>query len=50
MDREKQEKLEAAGWKVGSIEEFLGLSTEESVQVESRLRQRDEPDPPSSLR
>lgn len=29
MDAKKREKLESAGWKVGDIDEFLGLSDEE---------------------
>ena len=34
----KRERLEAKGWGFGSAEEFLGLSKEESVHVELRLR------------
>lgn len=34
----KRQRLEAKGWKVGSAEEFLQLSPEESVYVELRLR------------
>lgn len=34
----KKKRLEAAGWKVGSAEEFLGLSAVESEIVELRLR------------
>ncbi len=29
MDAKKREKLERAGWKVGDIDEFLGLSEKE---------------------
>ena len=29
MDVGKRKKLESAGWKVGDIDEFLGLSVEE---------------------
>lgn len=38
MDAAKQEKLQAAGWQIGTAEEFLGLTTEESELVEVRLR------------
>lgn len=38
MDAGKQSKLQAAGWRVGSADDFLGLSTEESELVEVRLR------------
>jgi ribosome-binding protein aMBF1 (putative translation factor) len=37
MDAKKRKRLEAAGWKVGSATEFLGLSTEEAALVETRL-------------
>ena len=37
MDKKKRERLEKAGWKVGSAEEFLGLSAEEARYVELRL-------------
>lgn len=38
MQEEKKAKLEAAGWKVGSVEDFLGLTPEESAYIELRLR------------
>lgn len=38
MDAAKQAKLQAAGWQIGTAEEFLGLTTEESELVEVRLR------------
>jgi DNA-binding XRE family transcriptional regulator len=38
MRETKKKRLEAAGWKVGSAEEFLGLSPEETEFVELRLR------------
>lgn len=38
MDSEKQGKLQAAGWQIGSADDFLGLTTEESELVEVRLR------------
>jgi ribosome-binding protein aMBF1 (putative translation factor) len=34
MDKRKRARLEEAGWKVGSAEEFLGLSQEESAYLE----------------
>jgi DNA-binding XRE family transcriptional regulator len=37
MDTRKRKKLEAAGWRVGSAEEFLGLTPEEAAFVETRL-------------
>jgi predicted XRE-type DNA-binding protein len=37
MDPIKRQKLEAAGWKVGSAAEFLQLSPEEEAIVEIRL-------------
>jgi len=37
MRKAKKERLEAAGWRVGSAEEFLGLSKEEAAFVEIKL-------------
>jgi predicted XRE-type DNA-binding protein len=37
MRADKQKKLEAAGFKVGNTEEFLGLSAEEMNYIEMRL-------------
>jgi len=37
MKVSKRKKLEAAGWKVGSAREFLGLSDEEAAFVELKL-------------
>ncbi|MBU2099044.1 MAG: helix-turn-helix domain-containing protein [Gammaproteobacteria bacterium] len=37
MQETKQKKLEAAGWKVGNVDEFLGLSPEESAYIEMKL-------------
>ncbi len=37
MDEKKKERLEASGWKVGSVEEFLGLTPEENALVEIKL-------------
>ncbi|MBI2373941.1 MAG: helix-turn-helix transcriptional regulator [Deltaproteobacteria bacterium] len=38
MREEKKRRLESRGWRVGSAEEFLGLTTAESIFVELRLR------------
>lgn len=38
MDKQKRARLEAEGWRVGSAEELLGLSREESAYVELRLK------------
>ena len=37
MDAAKQKKLQAAGWQVGSAEEFLKLSRAEAAYVEIKL-------------
>lgn len=37
MKQERKQQLEAAGMKVGSADEFLGLSAEESAMVDLRL-------------
>ncbi len=37
MDAAKQKKLQAAGWRVGSAEDFLELSPEEAAYVDFRL-------------
>jgi DNA-binding XRE family transcriptional regulator len=37
MDKKKQKALEAKGYKVGSVNEFLGLSDEEAVYMELKL-------------
>ncbi len=37
MDKEKRKRLEAKGWKVGNVEEFLGLSPEEAAYIELKL-------------
>lgn len=38
MDKRKQRRLEARGWRVGSASEFLGLTTEEAALVEMKVR------------
>src|SRR5262245_50669532 len=37
MKQNKKSRLEKMGWKVGSVEEFLGLTPEESAYIELRL-------------
>jgi DNA-binding XRE family transcriptional regulator len=37
MKRSKRTRLEAAGWAVGSVKEFLGLSEGEAVLIEMKL-------------
>ena len=37
MKKAKKKKLEAAGWRVGSASEFLGLSPEEAALVEMKV-------------
>ena len=38
MKHDKRERLEKAGWRVGSAEEFLGLSPEEAEYIDLRIR------------
>ncbi len=38
MLKAKRERLEKKGWKVGSAEEFLGLSPEEAAYLDLKLR------------
>jgi ribosome-binding protein aMBF1 (putative translation factor) len=37
MDREKRERLQSAGFRIGDAEDFLGLTAEERRLVELRL-------------
>jgi DNA-binding XRE family transcriptional regulator len=37
MDSLKRQRLEAAGWKIGSVAEFLELSPQEAALVELKL-------------
>ena len=41
MNQSKQMKLAAAGWKTGTSEEFLELTSEESAYLDMRLRLAD---------
>lgn len=38
MDKKKRTRLETQGWRVGSTEEFLGLTPEETAYVELRQK------------
>lgn len=38
MNTAKRKRLEAAGWRVGTIAEYLNLSPEESAYIEIRVR------------
>ena len=42
MDKSKRKKLEAAGWRIGSPADFLGLTDEEAKFVELKLALSDE--------
>jgi len=37
MDKDKKNRLEAKGWKIGTTAEFLGLSAEEARYIELKL-------------
>ena len=37
MDKSKRERLEAKGWKVGTVAEFLELTPAEAALVEIKL-------------
>lgn len=37
MDPEKKARLTAHGWQVGTVQEFLGLTRDETSSVELRL-------------
>jgi len=37
MNNKKKKGLEARGWRVGGVDEFLGLSPEETAYVELKL-------------
>ena len=37
MKAAKRKKLKAKGWKVGSVEDFLELSSEEMAYIELKL-------------
>lgn len=37
MDQKKRKRLEEAGWQVGSVQDFLGLTDEEAMYIELRV-------------
>jgi len=37
MDSVKRKRLEKAGWRVGTVQEFLGLSQEQAAYLELKL-------------
>lgn len=37
MDHDKKKKLEASGWKLGGVTEFLDLNEEEAAYIEVKL-------------
>jgi len=37
MEKEKQKRLEAKGYKIGTAEDFLGLSKEQSEYIDMKL-------------
>ena len=41
MDEAKRKRLEARGWRVGDVSEFLGLSREEAALIELKLNLAD---------
>ena len=38
MDHAERKRLEAAGWQVGSVADFLGLTNKETLYIELRVR------------
>jgi hypothetical protein len=42
MRKHKQKKLQVKGWRIGTVEEFLGLSKAESAYIERKLRSRND--------
>ena len=38
MRKQKKKRLAAKGWKIGTVQEFLGLSNEESAYIELKIR------------
>jgi len=38
MRKQKQKRLRAKGWKVGTVKQFLGLSDEESAYIELKIK------------
>lgn len=38
MDASKRKRLKAAGWRIGTVSEFLGLTKEDEEYIELKLR------------
>ena len=38
MRKQRQARLRARGWKVGTVKDFLGLSNEESAYIELKIK------------
>src|SRR6187431_2664270 len=38
MRKQKQKRLRAKGWKVGTVKQFLGLSNEEAAYIELKIK------------
>jgi ribosome-binding protein aMBF1 (putative translation factor) len=38
MRKQKKKSLQAKGWKIGTVKEFLGLSDEESAYIELKIK------------
>lgn len=38
MDKAKKKRLEAKDWKIGTVEQFLGLTPEESAYINLKLK------------
>ncbi len=38
MRKQKQKRLRARGWKMGTVKDFLGLSEEESAYIELKIK------------
>ena len=38
MRKQKQKRLQAKGWKVGTVKQFLGLSNEEAAYIELKIK------------
>ena len=38
MRKQKRKRLEAKGWKIGTVKEFLGLTDEESAYIELKVK------------
>jgi ribosome-binding protein aMBF1 (putative translation factor) len=38
MRKQKQKRLRARGWKMGTVKDFLGLSDEESAYIELKIK------------